>query len=87
MIPAPDGFRDLRAYLHERRVDAAWIRTVLDQYLSEYENQQTDVDMDLDHQVFTYRAIINDFKHLIEDDVEDDDTAKDPADAIGDQAA
>ena len=90
MIPAPDGFRDLREYLHQRRIDAAWIRTVLDSYLGEYDHQQTDVDIDLDHQVWAYRQVITDFKQLIEDDVEtddDDEPGTDPAVGVGDQAA
>ena len=95
MIPAPEGFRDLRDYLHQRRIDAAWIRTVLDAYLGEYEHKQTDgVDLDLDHQVHEYRRIIDDFKQLIEDDVETDDDdsgaaapGTDPAGGVGDQAA
>ena len=69
MLPAPDGFLDLRDYLHKRRIDAAWIRTVLDQYLAEYENRQTDSpDLDLDHQVYDYRRVIVEFKTLIEHD-------------------
>ncbi|TDB69098.1 hypothetical protein [Arundinibacter roseus] len=72
MLPAPNGFLDLRTYLHQRKIDAAWIRTVLDKYLKEYANQQTDCDLDLDHQVWEYRRVIVDFKQLIEDDNQPD---------------
>lgn len=98
MIPAPEGFRDLREYLNQHRIDAAarrtvWIRTVLDSYLGEYDHHQTDVAMDLDHQVWAYRQIITDFKQLIEDDVpfdsaqdDNNDSGSDSADGVGNQA-
>jgi hypothetical protein len=73
MIPAPPDFEDLREYLLRRDVDYAWIRTVLLQYLQEYDHQQTDLDMDLDHQVWQYREIIGQFVLLISENTDEDD--------------
>ena len=72
MIPAPPDFEDLREYLLQREVDYAWIRTVLVQYLLEYDHRQTDMDMDLDHQVWQYREIISQFILLISENTDDD---------------
>lgn len=72
MIPAPPEFEDLRVYLLRRDVDYAWIRTVLIQYLREYAHWQTDLDMDLDHQVWQYREIISQFVLLISENTDDD---------------
>lgn len=70
-------FEDLRLYLHSKGIDHAWLRTVLEQYLSQ--NKQTDMDTFTDHSVWEYRNTIADFGNLLQDEPDelDDDELED----------
>lgn len=67
-IPAPEGFADLRTFLHKAGIDAAYIRVKLDEYLGTYQNMPREdwfTDPLLDHQVWAYRGVIQTFRDMI----------------------
>lgn len=77
-MAAPQGFPDIRLFLHEHQIDHGWLRTVLLQYLSS--NLQTDSDIWIDHAAWDYRHAITEFTNLLEDepdDLDDDESDSD----------
>lgn len=69
-IPAPEGFVDLRAFLHNAGIDAAFIRVTLDEYLFDAQNLPRlawfDDPVD-EHQAWAYREAIQTFRDMIAD--------------------
>ena len=66
-IPAPVSFLPLGEYLDAYSdVNVKNLCMALEGYLSKH--QQTDLDIDTDHQVWNYRKIIQDFILVLEDE-------------------
>lgn len=67
-IPAPDGFVDLRIFLHEAGIDAAFVRVKLDEYLGNGQNLpqfEWYADPLLEHQAWAFRESIQTFRDMI----------------------
>lgn len=65
MIPAPEGFWELNAYLAEQGVDTAKLYKLLDSYLGLCENEMPDVTDEQFFQAYTYRERVKEFRDLL----------------------
>jgi hypothetical protein len=77
-MAAPQGLQDLRLFLHSCRIDHAWLRTVLVQYLGD--NGQSDGNIFDDHHVWEFRNTVNEFTKLLDEDPENLDNDDEPED-------